>query len=254
MIKCLIVDDELPAREELKYIMSKNEELELIGEAASGFEAVKKASEFKPDLIFMDINMPDINGLETANMIMQLGIKSFIVFVTAYDKYALEAFDANALDYLLKPLSEERFVRCIDKIKGIVLKDTNIDRDKIDRIIKDVIKTDRIIRIVGHKDNKIVPIDTSEIIYACVEDKTTVVYTNKGRMTINIGLGELYGKLDKLVFFRTHKSFIINLNMIEDIEPWFNSTYNVKLTTIKEVIPVSRTYVKEFREILSMDM
>ena len=254
MIRCLVVDDEFPAREELKYMISKDPQLKIIGEADSGSNAIERAKELKPDLIFMDINMPDINGLEAASILIDLGIESYIVFVTAYDKYALNAFDVKALDYLLKPLSEERFCKCIDKIQSIIKKNTNINKEQINGLIREIANNDRISRIVGHKDNKLIPIDIKDIIYVSIEDKTTVVYTIKGKYSINIGLGELHSRIDRDVFFRTHKSFIVNLNMIEAIEPWFNSTFNVKLKNITQTIPVSRTYVKDFKEVLNMDM
>lgn len=255
MIKAIVVDDELPAREELIYIFQSFKNIEIIGEASHGIEALELNRKLKPDLIFLDIEMPKYSGIDVARKIMKEPHIPFIVFVTAYGEYALEAFEVNAIDYILKPISIERLSKSMDKI----IHNMNIERtdyiDKLNKLIQDL-KTEETkssTRISVSDKGRLIPLNSSEIIYATIEEKNTVIFSEKGKFETNYTLGELAEKLNMQNFFRSHKSYLINLDLIEVIEPWFNSTFNLKLKNTKENIPVSRSRSKEFRQIMNID-
>ncbi|CCQ97836.1 putative Sensory transduction protein LytT [[Clostridium] ultunense Esp] len=255
MIRTIVVDDETPAREELIYILEKFNDINVIGEACHGIEALELNDKLKPDLIFLDIQMPKLNGIEVARKILDGLHRPYIVFVTAYEKYALEAFEVNAMDYILKPISEERLEKRMKRIVTNMGKGRKEYMDKLNTLIENLghKREETKTRVCVHNMGKLIPLDSKEIIYATVEDRNTVIISTKGKFEINYTLSELCEKLDKPTFFRSHKSFLINLDFIEVIEPWFNSTFNVilKYTDIK--IPVSRSQSKEFKELMNIN-
>lgn len=254
LLRCLIVDDEKPARQELLYILSNIEGVEVVGEASHGIEALELIKKLRPDIVFLDIQMPQMSGIDVARKLLEEEYRPMIIFVTAYDQFAVEAFEVNAIDYLLKPISEERLER---RLENIILKDheEKFDYNKLNKLIQDIESNTKTTtkRLSLYHNNKLIPIETKDIIYATIEDKSTVILSNKGKFETNYTLNDLMEKLDSSSFFRTHKSYIVNLNYIESIEPWFNSTYNINLKDIDEVIPVSRNYAKNFREIMNIE-
>lgn len=253
MIKCLIVDDEFPAREEIKYILSKTDKVKIVGEASHGLDAFEKYKNLNPDLIIMDIQMPQINGIEVARMVLNHDPVPMIIFVTAYDQFAIDAFEVNAVDYLLKPISEERLLSRIDKIHSSRSNEEGIQSiEKLNRLINELRHTTPCSRISVYHNNKLIPINTKDIIYITVENKFTIITTTSGKYESRNSLNEILKKLEPREFFRTHKSYILNLNFIESIDPWFNSTYNINLKGSNTVIPVSRNYVKEFKIIMNI--
>ena len=249
------MDDQTPAREELIYILEKFQDIKIIGEASHGKEAIELNTKLKPDLIFLDIQMPKLNGIDVARKILDSNHSPYIVFVTAYEKYALDAFEVNAIDYILKPISEERLEKGMEKIlANIKGKDMEFNRKAIYSMEKVATKKYETSNKICASDNgKLIPIDLKEIIYATVEDKSTVIISTKGKFEVNYTLGELSEKLNSPTFFRSHKSFLINLDYIEVIEPWFNSTFNVVLKNVEIKIPVSRSQSKEFRELMNIN-
>ncbi len=255
MQRCLIVDDEMPARQELLYILSSIEDVKVIGEASNGIEALELIKTLKPDIVFLDIQMPQVSGMDVARRLLEEEHKPIIIFVTAYDQFAVEAFEVNAIDYLLKPISEERLQKTLEKITSNKKSDEEVDYNKLSRLIQDIKSNTKVApqRISLYYKNKLIPIETKDIIYATIEDKNTVIICNKGKFEANCTLNELMDRLDSSTFFRSHKSYIVNLNYIESIEPWFNSTYNINLRGHKEIIPVSRSYAKAFKEAMNID-
>lgn len=255
MIRSIVVDDELPAREELIYILQSFEEIEIVGEASHGIEALELNRKLKPDLIFLDIQMPKISGIDVASKILKESHIPFVVFVTAYEEYALKAFEVNAIDYILKPISIERLSKTVEKI----INNTNIEKSnylgKLNKLIQDLRANERETgtKISVSDNGKLIPLDSTEIIYATIENKNTIIFSEKGKFETNYTLGELSGKLNRANFFRCHKSYLVNLDLIEVIEPWFNSTFNLKLKNIKDKIPVSRSQSKEFKNIMNIE-
>lgn len=253
--RCLIVDDEIPARKELIFILNDIEGVEVVGEASHGREALELNRQLKPDIMFLDIQMPEMTGIDVARILLEEEHKPMVIFVTAYDQFAIEAFEVNAIDYLLKPISEERLKNRLKDINSTkqALGDSNYKRlSKMIQDIKSDMKDLPNIISVYHK-NKLLPIEIKDIIYATIEDKNTVIVTDRGKFEINWTLNKLLEKLDSSMFFRSHKSYIVNLNNIASIDPWFNATYNINLKDNKGIVPVSRSYAKAFREIMNIE-
>ncbi len=247
MINVLIADDEFHAREEVKYLLRKYDDFTVIGEANHGMEVLKLNHSLKPDVIFLDIKMPILDGIEVAKIINDLKYKPELIFLTAFDEYAIDSYEFDAIDYLLKPISEERFEKGIQKLRTKFANDINklkgmeIKNDKENRVIS------------SYKNGVIIPIKYTEILYATIYDRETVLVTKNDEYKINLTLGQLYQLLKDHNFFRTHKSYIVNLDYIKSIEPWFNSTYNVSIEYSNIKIPVSRNYVKEFRDRMNIN-
>lgn len=254
MIRAIVADDETPAREELIYILGRLGNIEVVGQASHGLEVLSLNKKLKPDLIFLDIKIPGLNGIDIANKILEENHVPHIVFVTAYEEYALEAFEVNAIDYILKPVSEERLKKGINKI----VEHMNLERryyyDRLNRLLKGLKgkENDHVNRISVYHNGRLIPLNFEDIIYATVEGKNTIIISTKGKFQVSYTLRELENKLTLPCFFRSHKSFIINLDMIESIEPWFNSTYNVILKNVNVKIPVSRSQSKEFKELMNI--
>ena len=253
MIRCIIVDDEKPARDELAYLLSSIEDIMVVGEAENGIQAIRKAIEEKPQLVFLDVNMPGINGIDVAKELAALESKPLIVFITAYDSYAVSAFEVSAFDYLLKPVSEERLRNSLDRIRSMVSSREARVLDKLDKLSGEL-GLSRSTRIVGYQNGMLFPIELDEILFLTLEEKNTIVVCERGKFQINGTLSELQEKLSDRKFFRSHKSYIVNLDRIDSIEPWFNSTYNIHIKGIDETIPVSRTYAKAFKEAMNILM
>lgn len=254
MINSIIVDDEMPAREELKYLLEDIEEVNVVGEAANGIEALRMNKELKPDLIFLDIQMPQINGIEVVEKIMQEENIPIIIFVTAYDEFAVKAFEVNAVDYLLKPVQDNRLYKSINKVLELYQEDKEVYNSRIEKMISEIQNksSTRMNRISVIKLDKIIPLNLDEIIYATIEGRDTIIYSLKGKFDYKETLTELYNMLNTKKFFRCHRSYIVNIDYIKEIEPWFNGTYQIRMENSDELIPVSRNKIKKFKEIMNI--
>lgn len=256
MIRCIIVDDEKPAREELKYLLRDFGKLEIVGEASHGAEAIELNNRLKPDLIFLDISMPQLSGIEVAQIIIkEQKNKPLIIFVTAFEQFAVEAFEVNAIDYLLKPISKERLEKALYRITN-TNKFTDPEREeRIERLISHLKAGDikRINKIMVYNNGILIPIAPSEILYVTVEGRNTILFSTKGKFELSSTLSQLEDKLSSNNFFRSHKSYLVNLDYIEAIEPWFNSTFMIKLKYVSEKIPVSRSQSKDFKKIMDIN-
>ncbi|GAQ25382.1 DNA-binding response regulator [Tepidanaerobacter syntrophicus] len=252
-LRTLIVDDETPAREELSFLLLSYPNVKVIGEAASGKEAIELAERLKPDVIFLDIKMWDLNGFETAKIIFQRGIKPFIVFATAYDEYAIKAFEINAIDYILKPFSKERLDKTINRIINLSKNNENsLDIYRFVECIETINKSQNI-KIPVWKNNRIYLLNPQDINYFEACEKGSKVMALQGEFETNCCLSELEDRLKDLNFFRTHKSFLVNMDKVLEIVPWFNGTYILSLKDYeKNEVPVSRRCAKKLRERLQI--
>lgn len=256
MIRCIIVDDETPAREELKYLLNDFDRVEIVGEASHGKEAIELNNRLKPDLVFLDIAMPQLSGIDVAQTIIrEHQNKPIIVFVTAFEQFAVEAFEVNAIDYLLKPISKERLEKAFHRITNAYkLVDANYE-EKIGKLInylKDG-EIKKVNKIMVYNNGRLIPIAPSEILYLTVEERNTILFSTKGRFELSGTLSQLEDKLISYNFFRSHKSYLVNLDYIEAVEPWFNSTFMIKLKYVDEKIPVSRSQSKDFKKIMDIN-
>lgn len=243
-MKILVVDDEMLARDELKYLLYRTKEVDIIDEADSVEEALEKLMESKPDLVFLDIQLSDDNGFEIANILKKMKKPPAIVFATAYDQYAIQAFEVDALDYILKPFDEERIVQTIKKFKK---RQQHEMAEKQEVHVPDV--SSRMEKLALPIDESIILVNIEDIVYAGLLDGKVIVKTISDTYVTYDTLAILEKKLPQMNFLRVHRSFIVNVNHISEIQPWFNSTYNLIMKEDSKV-PVSRTYAKELKKLL----
>jgi DNA-binding LytR/AlgR family response regulator len=262
VLKALIVDDEYPARQELRYLLEQIKDVEVVGEAAGASEGLKLIQALEYDILFLDINLPGINGLDMATTLHNLTHAPHVIFVTAYDNYAVDAFDVNAVDYLLKPVSKMRLKKAIDKVINKVkdsnegLSKKNISHSKTDpdnaqtpaSLEQGELMTNRIIAESGEKA---ILVDVKDIYYAFTEGEKVAIKTISDKMYTRFTLKELEMRLNHKHFFRTHRSYIVNLDKVKEILPFFKGSYILVLEDKeKSEIPVSRNQAKLLRKIL----
>lgn len=253
-LTCVIVEDEMPAVEELKFILSRYDFIDIIGEAYDGETAYNLVIRKKPRVVFMDINIPAQNGMEIAKRIKDLYKDIDIVFVTAYEKYAAKAFEIFAADYILKPFDEKRIYKTVKHLKELrVHREDGKDEisDKIDTIIS---KLDRGVKhfkkIPCEYYGKTILIDLKEVYYCCIENDQTYVKTRDKKYFTYYALHEIE---DRTEFVRVHRSFLVNIDNVRELFPWFHGTYKVVMNDAeKSEIPVSRSNVKRLKEIVGL--
>lgn len=245
-IRTLIVDDEPPARAIIREYLAELSEIEVIGECANGREAVAEINRQKPDLVFLDIQMPAMNGFE---VLQRLDYMPNIIFSTAYDQYALQAFEVNAVDYLLKPYSRARFMRAVERIIG--RKDTSEEElDKLSRLLHETRATEAYAeRIFVRVGQKIIPVNTSSILWVGAEGDYSALHVGEKSLLCSLGLGQLEHKLDPAKFARVHRSFIVNLTALKSLESDGEGGYFATLADGARV-RVSRTYAPKIRGLI----
>lgn len=222
-MKVLIADDDFGMRLVLKKALAAIEDIEIIGEAKDGEEALKLYDKHHPDIVFLDVEMPGLSGIDCAKGILDINPKTIIIFVTAHSEYMPEAFELYAFDYLVKPFKLERLHQTLQRIRTI---GQLSEEHPINRKLNSGISLEKL--LVRHKEG-IDFIDINEIIIIQRENRATVIYTNKQSYTSSESLSELEEKLGKNKFFRCHKSYIINLTLIDKIYPYGRWTYVIKL-------------------------
>ena len=252
MIRVIIVDDEQPAIEELSYILSKYDEIDVVGKYNDGVQALEEIKSCQPDVVFLDISMPEIDGFMLAQQIINLNQNINIIFATAYNEYAVKAFEINAVDYILKPLEDARLNITISKIKDRVnnnVKQNNRNIEKVIDVSTNKLKTKK---IPVWKGERIALIDPSDILYCNVENSDTYIVTDNQAFYTADTLCKLEKVLEDLNFFRCHRSYLINLEKIDEIIPWFNKTYAVKLENCIKEIPISRRQSCQFKKMFNL--
>jgi two-component system LytT family response regulator len=240
-IRTLIIEDERLAREEMKSILKEFNELEIIGEAQDGVEGLEKIQELNPDLVFLDINMPGLNGFE---MLKKLDQIPYVIFVTAYDEFALKAFEVNALDYLLKPLDINRLHESITKLKVKMENEFESDIPQRRKEEKYLSKNDRVFIKDGEK---CFFVQLSEVRVLESDGNYVKVHFGKNRPLILRSLNSFEERLDPELFFRANRKFIVNLDFVQHVENWFNGGLQLELST-GEKIEVSRRQTIRFKE------
>ncbi|WP_409296236.1 LytR/AlgR family response regulator transcription factor [Peribacillus sp. SCS-26] len=246
MMKAFIVDDEPLARDELKYLLARTREVETAGEAGSMIDALEQIKQLKPDLIFLDIELSEDSGLELAGQIRRLDFSPAIIFATAYDEFALKAFELDAVDYVLKPFDEDRIRQTIHKIKALRGTAGPEAEASAESRPMPAFQTGK---LAVYADERIILVDTGSIVYLASAEGRTVLKTMEAEYKMPEALSAVEKKLTNLHMIRVHRSYLVNVDYIAEIQPWFNSTYNL---IMKEgtSIPVSRTYVKDLKHLL----
>jgi two-component system response regulator LytT len=259
MLRILIVDDEAPARSELRYLLEQYEDVEIIGEAASGEEALQWIDKYEPDVVFLDIHLHDMEGIELPEQIKPNVSKPYIVYATAYDSYALQAFETDATDYILKPFNEERLDKTITRLRKRiqeVKKGVEESAPSLESALLQMIETMRPVaksftacpRIPVEKATSVAFIDVETIVYAAAEGRHCRLFTKDADYATSFSLQELEKKLPEEKFHRIHRTYIVNLHRITEFIPWFKGTVQVKMDDKHgTVLPVSRSVVKELK-------
>jgi len=250
MLKVVLVDDEQLSLDELSFILSKYSEIEIIGKYLSPSAALEFIKTSKPEIVFLDMEMPEIDGFTMAEEICKLEFSVSIVFATVFNKYAVKAFEMNAIDYVLKPFSEKRLELTMDKINDKY--NSNKDILSKQRVLLEKKSNEGMIKLPLWKDECIYLVHPKDILYCTVLNKEVFIFTKDATYTTHYTLNQLGNKLINNNFFRSHKSYLVNLDRIYKIVPWFNSTFVLQIEGWEEEVPVSRHYVKDFRKILNM--
>ena len=241
-MKSIIVEDEFPAREELKYFINNFSNIDILAEFDNGLDVLKFIQNNFVDVIFLDINIPQLDGMLLAKTINQFKYKPKIVFITAYKEHAVDAFELDAFDYVLKPYSDDRIKSTLKKLEKIEIKN--------DEVINTNTTTSG--NLTLWKENKLVVVNIEEIYYCEARERETLEYTKDGHYIYKNSMTEFEKKLTLEKFFKTHRSYIVNINKIKEIIPWFNSTYKLKLGGIENDIYVSRSKIKEFKKLMNI--
>lgn len=250
-LRCIIVEDEKPARDLLKAYLEEFSQVMLLGEYDNGFDGLKAINEAKPDIIFLDVQMPKLTGFE---MLEVLEHHPEVIFTTAYDQFAIRAFEQNAVDYLLKPFSRERFGEAIQKLEARIenLAKTGEEQDSIGKIRIHLAGSDeKLHRVVIKKSGKIHVISTGDINFLEAQDDYVMIYTADGKYLKQQTMKYFETHLDPGQFVRVHRSYIANITCIERIEPYEKSNYILILKDGNKV-PVSRSGMQVLKESLDI--
>jgi len=240
-LKAIIIEDEPLARDLIKNFLNSENDIELMGEFDNGFSGLKAINELKPDIVFLDVQMPKLTGIELLELLDEY---PKIIFTTAYDEFAIKAFELNAVDYLLKPFSKERFKQALSKVGT---KTSN----NIEQLKNHVLKSTAINKIVVKSSNNVVVIPINDIIYFESEDDYVMIYTRTGKHLKHITMKVLEEQLDASKFVRIHRSFIINVDELTKIEKFGKDNYQVILNgNIK--LSVSRLRYQELKQFLNL--
>lgn len=241
--RVLIADDDQGMRLVLKKALSKVEGFELIGEAEDGNSAFCFSESLRPDVIFMDVEMPFLNGIECAKKVIDINPKTIIIFATAHEEYMSDAFEVYAFDYLVKPFKLERVNQTLERIKSL---STSVNEQPVKQIGNPNKALEKL--VVKNKEG-INFISMDEIILVQRENRSTAIYTLDERYITSDGLGDLEERLDSSIFFRSHKSYIINLLMIHKIFPYGRWTYVVKLKNTEKDALLTHERYEELQKI-----
>ncbi len=262
-LKAVLVDDEQLARDELGFLLGQLGGIDVIGQAGNGVEALTTIDRLRPDVVFLDVQMPGLTGFEVARRMLETRVPTHIIFVTAYDQHAIEAFEVNAVDYLLKPVDPVRLDLAVQRALRRVTLDRSQDgvngggtlTDQLEKIVQLVAerqnRRDRIAIKVGER---FMLVAAEEIICASLADESITVVTSQHVGTSNYRtLDELHARLDPGIFWRVHRSHLVNINKVKEIVPWFSRNYILRMKDEKSTeIPVSRTQTRRLREYLKL--
>lgn len=245
-IRVCIIDDEAPARRELKFLLGQIDDVEVVCEAANGTAGLKKIREHSPDVVFLDINMPGLSGLELSQILADLPTQPLMVFATAYEQYALQAFDVSAFDYILKPFELDRLQKTFVKIRRAIGQQAPRPHAEQPTAVPD---TSRLLKVPAYKNDRIIPLSPEKILCARAAEGDVVIQTFDGQYLTKSTLNDLEQKLAPCGFIRTHRSSLVNLQHIAEIIPWFNGSYKLILTDRQKTeILVSRYNAKDLKK------
>ncbi|MGP8248045.1 MAG: LytR/AlgR family response regulator transcription factor [Bryobacteraceae bacterium] len=258
----LVVDDEPLAREEIAFLLKDFPEIEVIGFGANGLEAVDLIRELEPELVFLDVNMPGLDGMGVIRRLREESIEPpHFIFVTAYDQYAVEAFRLEAMDYLLKPLDKARLAETVERARRAV-QEKRAPEPALAAAAgaaggsasRSVSPAPPRTKLMVKANSRNFVVDASEVIYATIDDGLiTLVTTNLEGHSNYRTIEDLQASLDREIFWRVHRSYLVNINRIKEVVPWFKSSYQLRMDDRKHTeIPVSRVQTRKLRELFKL--
>ncbi|RMG67132.1 MAG: DNA-binding response regulator [Calditrichaeota bacterium] len=245
-MKVIIVEDEKPAADRLQQMLADFPDVELLAVADTGEEAAREIDRLRPEVIFLDVQLPDLSGVDLLRLIEH---QPQVIFTTAYDTYAVQAFELGAVDYLLKPFSRERLAEALERVRARLAAPENATR-KLEQLLSQLAgRPPYLQRIPCRAGQKILILNADQILYFATENKLVFAHLADRRYCINYTLEELQHRLDPERFFRTHRTTIVNLDFVRSIEPWFGGTYRITLRDREGTqLPVSRNAARQLRE------
>jgi two-component system, LytTR family, response regulator len=244
-ISALIVDDEQLAREELSYLLTDIPDIEVLQTASNGMDAIKLIEHLEPDVVFLDVQMPGLDGLGVIAQVREkTGPQPHFILTTAFDQYAVEAFRLHALDYLLKPVEKERLAESVARARH-TLEEKEQEEEKT---------APQRTKLLVRANNRNLIVDAQDLIYATIDDGTITMVTAQFEGQSNYRtIEELQSNLDPNLFWRVHRSFLVNINKIREVIPWFKSSFQLKMDDKKQTeIPVSRIQTRRLRTLLKI--
>lgn len=266
-INTLIIDDERPARDELAYLLKDFPEINVIGQGKNGLEAVSLIKDHSPDLVFLDVQMPGLDGFGVIKKLVERKLRlPAIVFATAYDHYAVQAFEVNAVDYVLKPFEKARVAKAIQRAKKMA--EANVPAvERLESLVSLLggqlgsqpagqagSARGQRAKLLMKSQARMLLIDAEEMVYASIQDGTITIFARDAEGISNYRtIEELQAALDPDIFWRAHRSYLVNINHIKEVMPWFKSSYMLKMNDKRaSEIPVSRGQTKRLREFLKL--
>jgi two-component system response regulator LytT len=283
-LKALIVDDEQLARDELQYLLSSIDDVEVVAQGKNGIEAIALVPRLEPDVVFLDVQMPGLDGFAVLRKLLEkTGPETLpqIIFATAFDKYAVRAFEVNAVDYLLKPFDRARLVQALDRVRARLQNPAQqnpipagddlavstpraptLSREQVDSLIRLIEQQSPAAPGNGRSSTKIVVqagtrmllVDQKELCFAAIDEGVISISTPtvEGQSKCRT-LEELLDLLDPQIFWRAHRSYVVNINHIKEVVPWFKSSYQLRMNDRKNTeIPVSRAQTRRLRELFKL--
>ncbi len=247
MIKAILVDDELFALKELQLQLESLPNIQIIGSFTNPLESFFNITMLNPDVVFLDIDMPEVSGIYLAEQIMTTHPQVKIIFVTAFDKYAINAFELNAVDYILKPFTLERIKKTISRLEEKIEKNINTDIHSLSNQYKESVK-----KFFIYEQDNIILLNIKDIYYIEALNKFVRIRTKDRFYNSNHSLNYFENKLKNLDFFRTHRGYLVNLDKVAEIMPKINYSFDIRMTDTNDLIPVSRTNIKLLKQLLEL--
>ena len=248
----VVVDDEALACDELAYLLNDFPEIELIARGSNGLEAIELIQKLEPELVFLDVNMPGLDGLGVIRRLREMDIDlPHFIFVTAYDQYAVEAFRLEAMDYLLKPVERPRLAETIDRARRAIQDKRAPDAPAGKGAVPAPAPRNK---LLVRSANRNFIVDANDVIYATIDNGLiTLVATNLEGQSNYRTIEDLQANLDREMFWRVHRSYLVNINKIKEVVPWFKSSYQLRMDDKKHTeVPVSRVQTRRLRELFKL--
>lgn len=252
-IRAILIDDEPHARVELEYLLLQHNDVQVVYKTGNPREVLQAIEQHNPHIVFLDVRMPGLDGLQAAERILDSQYSPLIVFATAHEEFAVKAFEVNAVDYLLKPFSAKRVTRCIERIRELLNDSLEVDQRKMDALMSFITTAPPRRKIAIEFNGKAAIIDEKDVVLAYCSDGQLIIHTKEKSYISNMSLQDLQHKLDDRLFFRSHRAYLVNIERIREVIPWFNGTYNLILEGLPNMeIPVSRQHSSKLKKMFDL--